>query len=139
MCLVAPGGGGKRRGGWLVHTPLLSVLGCSCGKKKICARKPPRQRAGGTEPPPKLTAVEDAYRRPIEAIVGVVRATTPIGAATRVIRGISNRVTARITIGTLARRARAPSVVVIGTDRLEGLTAVFRGDDDRLFDAEAQT
>ena len=74
-----------------------------------------------------ITTIEDPYRRAVITIVGVVRAATPIRTATCVGRRVGNRVTgrvtARVTAGALPGRARV--AVVIGTDELKGLTAVF--------------
>ena len=70
-----------------------------------------------------ITTIENPYRRAVITIVGVVRSATPIGTATRVVGRVGNRVTARVTAGALPERARV--AVVIGTDGLKGLTAVF--------------
>ncbi len=80
-------------------------------------------KAAMAEASTPIATVEDPYRRPVVAIVWVVRSATPIRTAARVIGWVGDRVTARIPAG--ARPERARIAVVIGTDGLKSLAAVF--------------
>lgn len=70
-----------------------------------------------------IATIEDPYRRPVIAIIGIVRSATPIRTASRVVGRVGNRVTARVTAGARPKRTRV--AVVIRTDGLKGLAAVF--------------
>ena len=78
-------------------------------------------KATMTESATPIATIKDAYGGSV-AIVGVVRPATPIGAASRVRGRIGDRVTSCVASSTLARPVR---IVVIGSDGLESLAAVF--------------
>jgi hypothetical protein len=82
-----------------------------------------------------IAAVEDPYRGSVVAIVWVVRPATPVRTAACVVGWVGDGVTARVTAG--ARTERARIAVVIGTDGLKGLAAVFCRDGDGFFNSEA--
>ena len=108
---------------WMVTHPRLRASWVFWRRENL-ATETAVPKAAMTEASAPIAAVVEADGRPVEAIVGIVRPTTPIGTAARVVRRVGNGVTAGdVTIRTLARRA--PGVVIIGTDGPKGLAAVF--------------
>src|ERR1700756_5154025 len=123
-CLPGPLQAGVKKPWMVAHPRRSAPFLCVVQRKENSAMETAMAETVMTPTAAPKAPVIEADRRPVKAVVGVVRPATPIRTATRVVRRrISNGVAARIAVGSLARRA--PGIVVIGTGGLKGLAAVF--------------